>query len=54
MMEGNNSYEFTRGGVVSREKSVGVGSGSAMAEGTGYNRGLPAGELAEWLKAAVC
>jgi hypothetical protein len=22
--------------------------------GSGYNGGLPAGELAEWLKAAVC
>ena len=28
--------------------------GSRRAQPTGYNLVLPAGELAEWLKAAVC
>ena len=28
--------------------------GSQRAQPTGYNLVLPAGELAEWLKAAVC
>ena len=36
-------------GAVKRAEGAEEGSGCS-----GYNRGLPAGELAEWLKAAVC